>query len=163
MVSDLNNVFDEVSPKGSTESLEKERLAHIVRRVMKCFQSGLEKHLFAHDVNYGFWFYLRELWAEEGLSKRELSERVGLTEATTHSVINRMITAGLIQMRPIVKGKPRKIVFLTEKGRALRDQLEPLARDLNHAAIEGLSEKEVLALKKMLLTVHSNLVRIIND
>ena len=151
-----------VTRQALRNSLETERLAHIVRRVMRCFQSGLEQHLFAHNVNYGFWFYLRELWGEEGLSKRELSERVGLTEPTTHSVINRMVAAELVEMRPIVEGKPRKIVFLTEKGRALQNQLEPLAWDLNDVAVKGLSEKEVSELKRMLLLIHANLIREIN-
>ena len=48
----------------SNASLQEERLAHIVRRVMRDFQVSLELDLVAHGVNYGFWFYLRELWQE---------------------------------------------------------------------------------------------------
>lgn len=148
----------EDSPSGD---LRQERLAHIVRRVMRDFQVGLETRLVQYEVNYGFWFYLRELWREEGLSQRQLSERVGLTEPTTHSVIKRMVSADLVELRPIVPGKPRQVVHLTPKGRDLRGKLEPLAEDLNAEAVRGLSAAQLTALRESLLVVHGNLQRLL--
>ena len=146
----------------SNASLQEERLAHIVRRVMRDFQVSLELDLVAHGVNYGFWFYLRELWQEEGLSQRALSQRVGLSGPTTNSVIKRMVHAGLVALKPIVPGKPRQVVYLTESGRALRSKLEPLAEALNDNAVEGLSPAELASLRASLLVVHANLQRILN-
>lgn len=140
-------------------SLSEERIAHIVRQCSRDFFNSLEKRLQPYGVNHGFWAYLRELWAEEGVSQRELSERVGLTGPTTNSVIKRMEASGLVELRPIVEGKPRRVVYLTERGRALKDVLEPLAKEVNDVAVEGMSEDETKQIRCLLLRIHENLVK----
>ncbi|MBR7890159.1 MULTISPECIES: MarR family winged helix-turn-helix transcriptional regulator [Marinomonas] len=142
---------------GGTVAIKYERLAHIVRQVVRDFQVCLESQLQPHGVNHGYWSYLRELWSEEGLSQRELSERVGLSEPTTNSVVKRMEAAGLLELRPIVEGKPRRLVYLTPKGRSLQSVLVPKAEVINLLAVEGISEEKVAILRECLLTVHNNL------
>lgn len=134
-----------------------ERLAHIVRHAARAFQGNLEQRLAAHGVNFGFWSYLRVLWQEEGLSQKVLSERVGLTGPTTHSVIRRMENAGLVTLRPIVEGKPRRAIYLTQRGRDLRRTLEPLAEKVNKIACQGFDARETAQLRALLLRVLQNL------
>ena len=139
---------------------KKERIAHIVRQVVRDFQVCLESQLQPYGVNHGYWSYLRELWSEEGLSQRELSERVGLSEPTTNSVVKRMEAAGLLELRPIVKGKPRRLVYLTQKGRDLQSELVPKAEMINKIAVDGIPEEQVAALRACLLTIHKNLSKL---
>lgn len=136
---------------------KKERVAHIVRQVVRDFQVCLESQLQPYGVNHGYWSYLRELWSEEGLSQRELSERVGLSEPTTNSVVKRMEAAGLLDLRPIVEGKPRRLVYLTQKGRDLQSELVPKAEMINKIAVDGIPEEQVAVLRECLLTIHKNL------
>jgi len=140
--------------------LADERIAHIVRHTGRAFQNGLERRLAAHGVNFGFWSYLRVLWNEEGLSQRVLSERVGLTGPTTHSVIRRMESAGLVEMRPVVEGRPRRAVYLSQRGRDLRKTLEPLAEEINRVAIDGLTRQEVDELRRLMLRINDNLAQL---
>ncbi|WP_051299290.1 MarR family winged helix-turn-helix transcriptional regulator [Marinobacterium litorale] len=138
-------------------SLSEERIAHIIRQCARDFYNSLEKRLQPYGVNHGFWAYLRELWVEEGISQRDLSERVGLTGPTTNSVIKRMEAAGLVELRPIVEGKPRRVVYLTKRGRELRDILEPLAKEVNDIAVAGMEHEEVVLIRNLLLRIHTNL------
>ena len=143
----------------TTPELKYERMAHIVRELSKQYYNSLERRLQPYGVNHGFWGYLRELWNEEGISQKTLSERVGLTGPTTNSVIKRMSAAGLIELRPIIEGKPRLVVYLTEYGKKLKDTLEPLAKEVNDVAQSGMSPEEIAIVRKYLLNMHSNLVK----
>lgn len=137
--------------------LSDERIAHVIRHVGRAFQTSLERKLAEHGVNFGFWAYLRVLWDSDGLSQRDLSDQVGLTGPTTHSVVQRMEAAGLIERRSVAEGRSRRVVFLTERGRALRRTLEPLAESLNAKAVAGLSEADIETLRDWLLRIDRNL------
>ncbi len=144
-------------PGIAAPDLADERIAHIVRGVARAFQTSLERRLAAHGVGFGFWVYLRVLWAEDGLSQRTLSDRVGLTGPTTHAVVKRMEAAGLVELKPVVAGKPRRVVRLSEEGRRLQHVLEPLAEEVNDLARQGLTTAEQSALRDSLLRLYDNL------
>ncbi|MGD9859684.1 MarR family transcriptional regulator [Marinobacterium iners] len=139
--------------------LKNERMAHIVRELSKQYFNSLERRLLPYGVNHGFWAYLRELWNEDGISQKALSERVGLTGPTTNSVVKRMLSAGLIELRPIVEGKPRQVVYLTEYGKSLRETLEPLAKEVNDVAQDGIGTEEIAIVRKYLLNMYFNLLK----
>jgi len=137
--------------------LSDERIAHIVRELAREYQNSLERRLLAHGVSFGFWAYLRELWNDDGTSQRDLSDRLGLAGPTTHSVIKRMEKAGLVELRPIREDKPRRLVYLSRRGRELRTVLEPLAEEVNALAVEGISSDRLRELRSDLLRIHENL------
>ncbi len=145
------------SSPNSYERLVDERLAHIVRQLARDFQNCLEERIQPYGVNHGFWAYLRELWEEDGVSQRDLSERVGLSGPTTNSVVKRMVVADLVELCPIVEGKPRMLVHLTDRGRSLRGVLEPLAEEVNTIAVRDMSSDETDILRTFLLKMLSNL------
>jgi len=137
--------------------LSDERIAHIVRELAREFQTSLERRLLSHGVSFGFWAYLRELWNDDGISQRDLSDRLGLSGPTTHSVIKRMEKAGLVELRPIREDKPRRLVYLSGRGRELRSILEPLAEEVNALAVKGIGRDRLQELRHDLLQIHVNL------
>jgi DNA-binding MarR family transcriptional regulator len=48
-------------------------------------------------------------------------------------------------------------VHLTAKGRALKKRLVPLAVDVNHVAVKGLSTADLLITRRVLLALIENL------
>lgn len=98
------------------------------------------------------------LWVTEGLTQRELSEQVGLMEPTTFTALKAMESQGLIERR-FQDGNRKKIyIYLTPKGRDLKDVLIPIAEELNEVAIRGLSESEIKVVHRALLGIIENLV-----
>lgn len=158
----MNNKFTD-HERSLDQSLTEDRVAHIIRQVTRDLHECLESRLQPYGVNHGFWSYLRELWNEEGLSKKDLSERVNLSEPTTHSVMKRMEAAGLVELKPIVEGKPRRLVYLSDRGRELRSVLEPFAMEINDIAMFGFSDDDVRQLRKLLLMMHYNLTKMPAD
>ena len=103
------------------------------------------------------WYFLRALWHEDGLNQRELSHRVGTMEPTTLSAILNMEKKGLVRRVQNKKDRRKWHVHLTPKGRALKVQLIPLAREVVDTAVQGFSRKAVKQLLEGLAEVQNNL------
>ena len=69
------------------ETVPDDRLAHLIRDVARAQMRALQRRLHAQGVSFGHWTYLRILWAEDGLTQRELSARAGVMEPTTASAV----------------------------------------------------------------------------
>ena len=136
-----------------------ERVAHLTRLCARGFNRSLSRRLVDKDVSFGQWVFLRILWKQEGLTQRELSERANLTEPTVHTALSRMEQQGIVIRRTQDGNKRKQHVYLTEKGRSLRAELEPLAIEANEAALRGLDDAQKEMLRKTLILILSNLAK----
>jgi DNA-binding MarR family transcriptional regulator len=125
-------------------------VGYLVRQTHRAFTRALQARIAPHGVSIGMWYFLRVLWQEDGISQRELSQRVGMMEPTTASALNNMERKGFV--RRLRNRTDRRVVnvFLTERGRALRRELLPLAADVNSVAVRGLSVDELGRLRALL-------------
>ena len=91
----------------------------------------MQRRLAPFGVPFGHWAFLRILWESDGLTQRELSREAGVMEPTTFGALKAMESRGYIARRQLA-GNRRKIhIFLTRKGRALKNKLVPLAEEVN--------------------------------
>ncbi len=136
-----------------------DRLAHLVKDGTRALLRALQMRLTAHDVSLGHWTFLRILWEKEGLTQRELSEEAGVMEPTTFSALKAMEKLGYIVRRQLPDNRRKIRVFLTPKGRALKDKLVPLAEDVNRIAVAGVPPEHIAATRSTLLAIIENLAR----
>ena len=153
--------------KGDTETILKhwreavpnDRLAHLVKDATRALLRALQMRLTAHDVSLGHWTYLRILWEKDGITQRELSEEAGVMEPTTFSALNAMERLGYIARRQMPDNRKKVYVFLTPKGRQLKDRLVPLAEEVNRIAVAGVAPDHIAATRVALLATIENLAR----
>ena len=132
-------------------------VGYLVRQTHRAFTRALQARIAPHGVSIGMWYFLRVLWQEDGISQRELSQRVGMMEPTTASALNNMERKGFV--RRLRNRTDRRIVnvFLTERGRALRRELLPLAADVNEVALRGVSADDIGKLRAVLAKLQAGL------
>lgn len=128
-----------------------------VRMSHRALQRYLQAKIAPYGVTTGMWYFLRALWAEDGLTQRELSRRIGLMEPTTMGAILGMEKIGLVS-RVRNRSDRRKInIFLTRKGHALKAKLLPLAKQVVGDAVAGFSAQETALLLDLLKGIQRNL------
>jgi MarR family transcriptional regulator, organic hydroperoxide resistance regulator len=132
----------------------------LVRDANRAFQRLLEKRIAPYGVARGQWYFLRVLWAEDGLSQRELSARVGTMEPTTVIALRSMEKAGLVRRVRSNDDKRRSQVWLTAKAQRLRDELLALARGITDAAEVGIGRDELAMFRRVIRQMAVNLDRI---
>jgi MarR family transcriptional regulator, organic hydroperoxide resistance regulator len=134
-----------------------DRMAHLVRDASRLLAKSLQSRLAEHGVSFGHWSFLRILWAQEGLSQRELSDEAGVMEPTTFTALKAMEANGLIERRHLNGNRRKQHIFLTDKGKQLKDVLTPLAEEVNHVALAEVSDADVDATRRTLLAMIDNL------
>lgn len=135
----------------------RESVGFVVREIWRLFARCLQPRIAREGVTIGMWFALRMLWDEDGVTQRELGERVGINGPTMVMALNSMERAGLVK-RVQHRTDRRKInVFLTERGRKMKNKLWPMAAEVLAVSLAGLSEKQVQSLTKMLAQIRVNL------
>jgi DNA-binding MarR family transcriptional regulator len=139
------------------EAVPNDRLAHLVKDATRALVRALQMRLVEHDVSFGHWSFLRILWEHDGLTQRELSEQAGVMEPTTFSALKAMEQLGYVERRQLRENRKNMYVFLTPKGRALKEKLVPLAENVNQVAVAGINPADVAKTRQVLLAVIENL------
>jgi len=139
------------------DAIPQDRLAHLVKDARRAMERSLQIRLFDHSVSFGHWSFLRILWEHDGLTQRELSELAGMSAPTTLSAIRAMESLGYVWRSQKAGNKKKIYIYLTDKGRALKELLMPLAKEVNTLAVEGLTPEEVVVARKVLAKIAKNL------
>lgn len=132
-------------------------VGHQVRWAHRALQRELEERLRPFGISNGMWHFLRALWEEDGLSQRELSDRVGTSEPTTVSALHAMEKRGLALRVPNNEDRRKSNIFLTRPAKDLRDMLLREAREVNRTATAGIAAAEIQCLKATLAKIRENL------
>jgi DNA-binding MarR family transcriptional regulator len=141
------------------QAVPNDRLAHLVKDATRALVRALQMRLAEHKVSFGHWTFLRILWEQEGLTQRELSEQAGVMEPTTFSALTAMDKLGYIARRKLAGDRKKSYVYLTPRGRMLKNRLVPLAEEVNRIAVQGVAAADVACTRAVLLKLIENLAR----
>jgi DNA-binding MarR family transcriptional regulator len=141
------------------DAVPDDRFAHLVKDATRALVRALQRRIALFGVPFGHWAFLRILWESDGLTQRELSREAGVMEPTTFGALKAMESRGYIARRQLA-GNRRKIhIFLTRKGRALKNKLVPLAEEVNRIAVRDVPVRDVAATRRTLLAVLESLAQ----
>ncbi|MHB1355226.1 MAG: MarR family winged helix-turn-helix transcriptional regulator [Anaerolineae bacterium] len=102
---------------------------------------------------------LYALWEQEGLTHRELAERLHITPATISRMLQRMEKTGFIRRRPDAKDQRVSRVYLTDAGRAIRIAVQAIWIQMEADTFTGFSSEELELLRSFLLRLRANLLQ----
>jgi DNA-binding MarR family transcriptional regulator len=161
-MNDIRNVKPGAAGPDGAEPLEfqpQHSIGYLLRDTYRAFSKVLQSRISAHGVTIGQWYFLRVLWEEDGLTQRELSQRVGMMEPTTVTALNGMEKRGYVKRVRNATDRRKVNIFLTEKGRALRARLLPHAADVNRIAAKSVTPQDIERIRSVLNTMKENLDR----
>ena len=132
-------------------------IGYLSRIVFRSFSRLLERGTLTHDVSAGQWRFLRQLWREDGITQRELSERVGMREPTTVVALKGLEKAGLITRKKTTDDRRKTFIHLTPHAKKLELILAPMNAEIHEIATKGLTDEEVEVLQGLMRRVIENL------
>ncbi|MFC5359998.1 MarR family winged helix-turn-helix transcriptional regulator [Azospirillum himalayense] len=132
-------------------------LPRAVREAHRAITRALQIRIVDHGVSMGQWYFLRALWDEDGLTQRELSQRVGMMEPTTVTALNNLERCDLVQRVRNPHDRRKVNIYLTPKGKALRADILPCAEEIEETATQGISSDELALTVSVLRRVSVNL------
>ena len=129
-------------------------LMHATMREMRAL---LRSRLRAEGLDIGVWFYLRVLWEEDGLTQRELSERVGDVQPSSVAALRALEAKGLVTIAADRDDKRKIRVSLTAHGRRIKRRMLHLAEEVNERIeLAGFSPDEAEKLREYMRRIRAN-------
>lgn len=111
------------------------------RRITKFYNRRLRKF----GITYNHLFILKCLWEQEGVNVKDLSKQLFLDSSSLTGHLDRMERIGLVARKDDPNDRRAVRIFLTDKGRRLRQQLEPIGKELKETLQKGEPEERVAA------------------
>lgn len=102
-----------------------ESALYLANQLAKGLSRALQKRASALGFSPGQFPVLLALWDEDGLTQRQLLDRLEVEQATLANTLSRMERDGLIARTPHPNDRRAQIIALTQRGR----ELETLALD----------------------------------
>jgi len=116
----------------------------LANHMARLFAKGLQQSIKPLGLAPAQFMTLLALWENDGLTQRELVERLDVEQATMANTLTRMERDGLIERRAHPEDGRSQSIYLTPKAAALREPATSAARAVNGVALGGLSEEERL-------------------
>lgn len=129
----------------------------LASEIARLYAAALQGALQPLGLSRAQYLALSELWLEDGLTQRQLAERVGVEQATMANTLVRMERDGLIEKRPNPDDGRSQQIWLTEVAHRLQAPATEAAARANELVAAGLPVAERELFFSMLARVISNL------
>ena len=119
---------------------------YLASQLAKAFSRSLQQRAADLGFSPGQFPVLMELWAEDGLTQKQLLDRVDIEQATMANTLARMDRDGLIERRPHPSDRRAQLIFLTSRAKALEADAIAAAQAADEALFQGFRrfEKELM-------------------
>lgn len=85
---------------------------------------------------------LYQLWLEDGLTQKDLVERLNIEQSTMGNTLSRMERDGLIERKPHPYDGRAQLLCLTKRAQDLKDPAIENAKRVNESALSAFAEDE---------------------
>jgi DNA-binding MarR family transcriptional regulator len=119
---------------------------YLASQLAKSLSRSLQRRASALGFSPGQFPVLLALWHEDGLTQRQLLDRMEVEQATLANTLGRMERDGLIARTPHPSDKRAQIISLTRRGRELETLALQAAGQADDELFEGFRrfERELL-------------------
>ena len=129
-------------------------LGSVVGHLSRLLTQALGDEIKASGVAPGQFPVLTCLWDQDGLTQRDLYQRLNIEQATMSNTLARMERDNLIKRKPDVNDRRASRVHLTAHAKKLERDLTAGARAVNKRALGALKAKD----KKVLLSLMGEMI-----
>ncbi len=123
---------------------------YLTNHLARLFAAGLQRRIKPLGLSTGTFPIMLQLWERDGMTQREIVERLGIEQATVGNTLARMERDGLIDRRSDEEDGRLRRTWLTERGQGLREPAVRAAMDENMAALASLPPEDRAELVRLL-------------
>jgi len=115
---------------------------YLINHMARLFAQGLRDEIAPLNLAPAQFMTLLELWNEEGLTQKDLVDRLDVEQATIANTIVRMERDGLIERRSHPDDGRARLIYVTDKARLLETDATKSAMAINRNFLSALSSDE---------------------
>ena len=140
-----------------------ESAGYLINHIARLCFNGLYEQIAPLGLAPAQFMTLLELWQEDGLTQKDLVDRLDVEQATMANTIARMERDGLIERRPHPQDRRARSIYMTDRARSLEAEATNAATGVNEKLLSSLSDEErkmfIHIMQKILAGKRSDLER----
>jgi DNA-binding MarR family transcriptional regulator len=148
-----------VRPANGERPASQTSLGYLLRDTSRILLRAVQDHSTRCGITLNQHFILRELWRTDGLTVRQLAQRLRLVDPTMTTTISALEKKKLVKRSASNEDRRRVHVYLTPAGKALHADLALGTDEISDAAFEGISDSDRVRLRRMLERIRGNMER----
>ncbi|MBZ9693021.1 MarR family winged helix-turn-helix transcriptional regulator [Clostridium sp. M14] len=134
-------------------------IGFITNKGAKILSDEFNRRLQEHDMTRVQWIALYYIGKTNGIFQKELSDYMSVKESSMVRLIDRMEKDDLVERRKEIKDRRVTRIFLSDKGKKLREELIPLGEEFQRDAVNGIQEDELNIFKNVLEKMINNVCK----
>lgn len=134
-------------------------VAYQSRGAFRAFETIMQRKMREIGLNIAHFDTLRILWEGDGLRQNEISERAFITESSMAQVINEMVRHELVERRMDAHDKRKRMIFLTPKALAMKEEILAATSQFYASAIKGIDPEHIKIYLKVARTLRANVMK----
>ncbi|MCG7408748.1 MarR family transcriptional regulator [Paenibacillus sp. ACRRX] len=128
----------------------------IVHRADLKLNNYYQKVVNPFDITVDQWEILVVLWENEGITQKELAERLCKDQTNIARMLFKLEKKSFIYRVTHETDRRSLRVYLTDKGRDVKEEILAPSIEAYQKTIEGLSEEEVETFRRILSVMYNN-------
>ena len=130
---------------------------HSFMRTLHAYRRLMSRSIFEHEIPPGQIFALREIGHEDGITQRDLADRLRISRPTLTVMLQKMEKAGIVERRADEGDQRFTHLHLTTEGAALHDRMRGVMGELVSQVMGSMSERDRSELTRLLGLMHDNI------
>lgn len=133
-------------------------IGFIVNRTAKVFVKALDSELRGKvGVSFGQWKVLVILSIQDGITQKEIANKLELEAATIIPIIDKMEKEGLVVRQADKSDRRNNRIYRTDKADAIWEQMIECATKIREISVKDVSEKHITIMRNCLEKICNNL------
>jgi MarR family transcriptional regulator for hemolysin len=132
-------------------------LLTLFTQAAKLLREAADEAMSQHGVRVGQHIVLSALWDQDGLTPGEIARRLGIATPTIVNTATRMEEAGLVARKPDPADARLVRLYLTPRGRSVREPVRAARAALERHATASLTAAELENLRAALAKIIAQL------
>jgi len=128
-------------------------LLTLFTQAAKLLREAADEAMSQHGVRVGQHIVLSALWEQDGLTPGEIARRLGIATPTIVNTATRMEEAGLVARQPDPADARLVRLYLTPRGRSVREPVRAARAALERHATASLTAAELATLRAALTKI----------
>jgi DNA-binding MarR family transcriptional regulator len=133
-------------------------LSTVIGKASRLLGNRISRNLSEHQVTAEQWTILASLWQHNGQTQQSLADLSNKNKASITHLIDNLEKRKLVERKADTEDRRNKMVFLTQEGKELQEELNKIVKKTTKEATEGIDKKELKSAKKVLRMMVENLI-----
>lgn len=106
------------------------------------------------------WSILAVLWKKDGVTQQYLADKTFRDRAGITRLLDNLQKAGLVERRPDKEDRRTNCIFLTEKGKAIEEDVVEVLDDVVHSITHNIPDEDIERLREIFDQINQNIQKL---